>query len=349
MDDFNESLDDFVTPPDNQEEEIIEDVLETPTEEILDTQQEEEGDESPDIIAELLKTKGIQDSSKIKIQNDEGEIVEMKWEDLSIEDQLGILNHTDTTSESDLEDDEIELLNTIRSSKMTPAEYIQYIQKISVDNYVNNTNTPSYKVDDISDDELYLMDILHKVGDENITDEELQKALDSAKSDEVLYKKQVDAIRREYKSLEDSKRQEEQELVLKQQKEQYDQFTNQIGQSIVNFKEFEGFELNMSRDDQEELYEFITGFDQAGNSIFSKALNDPNLLVQMAWFALNGKQMVEDITDYFTNEISNVRKNSYQKGVEDGRNGKVKDNTVYRKPKNNKSSFSSDLIDEDFV
>jgi hypothetical protein len=38
----------------------------------------------------------------------------------------------------------------------------------------------------------------------------------------------------------------------------------------------------------QELYEFITGYDAAGNNYFAKALTDPKTLVQTAWLALNG-------------------------------------------------------------
>ena len=47
--------------------------------------------------------------------------------------------------------------------------------------------------------------------------------------------------------------------------------------------------------------------DAAGTSILGKALNDPKVLVPAAWFALNGKQMIDDITDYFQKEITQVR------------------------------------------
>jgi hypothetical protein len=54
----------------------------------------------------------------------------------------------------------------------------------------------------------------------------------------------------------------------------------------------------MDNDDKEELYDFITGFDEAGNSILGKAMNDPAILVKMAWFALHGEDMLDDISDY---------------------------------------------------
>ena len=346
IDDFDEGLDGDLDENLEQPSEF-EDHLET-QDDLGDS--DEEPSSEPDLVSELLKAKGIQDSSKIKIENEQGEIEEMNWTDLSIEEQLEILRHEDKAPETDLDKEEIELLNSIRNSKMSPKEYMEYMQKTGVDNYIKNSQNQEqhYKVDDISDDELFVLDIINKVGDENITDEELQQALDTAKTNMTVFNKQVQAIRNEYKTLEDNAKQQEELLAQQREQERFDQFAGTIENSIRNFTEFEGFELNMTDDDRNEVYEFITGFDKAGNSIFSKALNDPDLLVQMAWFALNGKEMISDITDYFTNEISNVRKTSYQKGLEDARKGKVKDGTVYRKPKTSKSSTIADL-DEDFI
>lgn len=84
----------------------------------------------------------------------------------------------------------------------------------------------------------------------------------------------------------------------------------------------------------QNLYDFITGKDAAGNNYFAKALSDPATLVKTAWLALNGDQMVSDITNYFQKEISNVRKTSYKKGVEDTQNKMNKtNNVVYKETK----------------
>ena len=106
----------------------------------------------------------------------------------------------------------------------------------------------------------------------------------------------------------------EQEQIAQQQ---YDQFSDQIVDEINNLTEIQGFELNMENDDMQELYDFITGYDAAGNNYLAKALSDPHILVKTAWLALNGDQMINDITSYFQKEIANVRKESYKKGVTD--------------------------------
>ena len=84
---------------------------------------------------------------------------------------------------------------------MTPDQYIQSLQ-------VSEPPTPTYEVDNMSDDELFCLDLLDKVGADNITDEELQQALENAKANENLYSKQVASLRVYYKELEEKRQQE---------------------------------------------------------------------------------------------------------------------------------------------
>jgi hypothetical protein len=80
---------------------------------------------------------------------------------------------------------------------MTPGQFIQNLQQLNHEEPVQ-----VYEVDSMSDDELFCLDLLDKVGSENISDEELQQALDNAKANESLYSKQVASLRVYYKDLE---------------------------------------------------------------------------------------------------------------------------------------------------
>lgn len=319
----------------------------------IETSQEDDNEESSlsnddsSIIEHLLRSKGISDSSKIKFESDEdGEIQEVDWNSLSAEDKLNILSSDTTEAIEDnsdqLDDSEIELINTIRSSKMSPTEYITYMQQQGINNYLSNQQVQNYVVDDISDDELFITDTISKLGEDNVTDEELKDMLEQAKSNPTLYQKQIQALRNEYKGLEDNNIMQEQEYQRQAQIEQYNQFAENIEKEIRAFTDFGGYELNMDESEMEELYDFISGFDDAGVSIFGKALNDPALLVRMAWFALNGEQAMQDINDYWTNEIKQVRKSSYEKGIQDA---KKPSNLTIRSSSRNKSNY----IDDDFI
>lgn len=344
VEDFYDEVDDFEgqesNPTETQEEENNQ------PEEENEPQDPPKEEEPEDFISSLLKTRGIEDKTKIKFENEEGEIEEVDWESLSNEEKMSILESSNNI-ENELDEAEIELINAIRNSQMSPAEYLQYVQQTGVNNYIqNNSNSHQYLVDQYSDDELFIADFMSRM--EDVTEEEAQEALERAKSNETLFAKQIGAIRNEYKKIEEENIQQEQIEQETKAQEQYQEFANSVIDQINNFTEFQGYDLNMEYDDMQELYEFITGKDAAGNNHFAKALSDPKILVQTAWFALNGKQMIQDITDYFQKEITQVRKESYKKGQEDAKNKGNKPDVVFtNKSKPNKSQVEhySDLDD----
>ena len=312
----------------------------------IDSRQEEITEDrevlvEPDFIEELLKTKGIEDINRIKFENEDGEIEEVSWDSLSNRDRLNIINSSSDNS-NELQDQEIYLINAIRESKLSPAEYIQAIQRQGIDEYRRNTvdESYSYKVDDLTDEELYVADLITKIPD--ITKEEAFEALDRIKQNETLFKRQMGAIRSEYIKAEKETIQQEQWEQQQRAQEQYNQFAEGIENSILNFTEFSGCDLNMDQRDMQELYEFITGVDAAGVNHFGKVLNNPDALVRLAWFALNGEQMINDINTYYKNEISKVRETSYNKGLQEGRD---KPHVVHKsiKPDNTQSYYYDDL------
>lgn len=87
------------------------------------------------IISEFLKSRGIEDISKIKYEGEDGEEEEIDWDSLDSSEKLSILNQLNSGSENDLDDSELQLINTIRSSRMSPSEYLNYITQRGVDQY----------------------------------------------------------------------------------------------------------------------------------------------------------------------------------------------------------------------
>lgn len=163
-------------------------------------------------LESFLKGKGIQDIHKIKFEDEDGTETERDWDSLNTEEQLNILNSNRESPETGLDDEEIELINQIRMSKMSPSQYIQSLIPVQEDE-------PHYTVDDISDEELYMLDLQTRI--EDITDEQLQSALNKAKEDEDLFKKQVAGIRNEYKQIEDNKKAAEEAAQQEQATLQY--------------------------------------------------------------------------------------------------------------------------------
>ena len=124
-----------------------------------DTQDPEEGKED-DFLTSLLKSRGIEDKSKIKFATEEGDIEEVDWDSLSNEDKLNILSSSESTPENGLDESEIQLINAIRNSGMSPSEYLQFIGNGEVERYIQNSQEPQYEIDAYSDDELFLMDFM---------------------------------------------------------------------------------------------------------------------------------------------------------------------------------------------
>lgn len=314
-----------------------------PDESVEDPSQEPSNkDDGEDFIVTLLKSRGIEDMSKIKFEDEEGTVEEKDWNSLSNEEKLNILSYTDQDSDTDLDDNEVQLINAIRESGLTPAEYIQKLQTDGINSYIQNNQAEAYQyqVDQLDDDELFVYDFMSRMGD--VTQEEAQEALEKAKSNASLFAKQIGAIRKEYKDAENESIQQAQIEQEAQAQEWYDQFANQIAEQVNGLSDFSGYDLNMDDEDKEMLYDFIVGVDGAGNNYFAKALSDPKILVRTAWLALNGEQMIHDITEYFQKEISSVRKESYDKGKADAQK-KDKPDVVY---KNKSVGTHNDVYDD---
>ena len=284
------------------------------------SQQEEfvqQPEQEDDLILDFLKTRGIDDASKIKFEDDNGNIEEKSWNSLTKEEKFNILNtplSNEENQDNDLSDEEIQLLNTIRSSNLTPSQYIQQISGQQV------VQEPQYKIDDLSDDELFLLDLESRVGE--LSEDTAAQALTNAKQNEELFNKQVEGIRKEYKEREDYQLQQQQAEIEQQRQEAYNQFQDSVINSIGNFNSIGNLDLNFDNQDKEELAQFMLSRDETGNNYLWQALQDPDNLVKAAWFILNGDEALNNISDYFINQIKQVSENQYKKGFEEGRNGK---------------------------
>lgn len=324
-------------------DDVIEDY--EPQQELGDESQEQQQEDSSDesLISNILRNQGIDDLSRIKFEDEEGNIQERSWNQLTLEEKYNILSSNNSNPEFDLDDQEIELLNLVRSSNLTPSEYMQNFSKRSVENYLQNVQaqqTYDYSVDQYSDDELFVTDLLTKT--ENITDEEAIDILTKSKDNPTLYQKQINSLRNEYRQAELERVQQQQQQQQAYQQEIYQRFSNDVANAIEDLNEVSGYELNLDSDDKTEIFEFLTGFDSAGNSWLGKALNDPRTLARIGNFLLNEERIINDITSYYNNEIAQVRQNSYKKGYEDAQN---KSQFVY-KPLDSKTQFISDDLDE---
>lgn len=253
-----------------------------------------------DLTSEVLRLKGIADPNKIKFEDETGAIIERSWDNLTRAEQLNILASQE--QELDLADDEIELLNAIRNSGMSVSDYLNAMQT------PQEAPVQSYKIDQLSDEDVYALDLLEKVGADNITDEELEQAINNAKQNEALFKKTVEGLRKEYIRLQQD---EEAQLANEQAAKQeaaYRQFATSITNEIRGLNSFAGQELELSDEDSEELAAFMLELDESGTSAFGRALQDPNLFTKAAFWLLNEEQIIE--------ELSKQMQDNYKRGYE---------------------------------
>ena len=308
-------------------------------------------DQQDDFMSDFLKTRGIDDIQKIKFEDDEGNIEERPWDSLTKEEKFNILNtplnqedniHSEDNS---LTEEEIQLISQIRKNNLTPS---QFIEQVRGENYQQE---PQYKIDDLSDDELFLLDLESRVGE--LTDEMATQALTTAKQNEELFNKQVEGIRKEYKEREDYQLQQQEAEVEQQQQEAYNRFQDAVIDSINQFDAIGNLDLNLEDSDKEELAQFMLSRDEAGNNYLWQALQDPETLVKAAWFILNGDEALNNISDYFIKQIKLVSENQYKKGFEEGKQGKNPSRPevviINSKQNNHQPSYNSinDLDDDD--
>ena len=296
----------------------VDEFADEPSNEPQSTEEGESSNEdSQDLTEDLLAMRGIKDADKIKFEDESGAVVERSWNDLSKQEQLNILagNVEEPIDDSQqLDDDELNLINTIRNSGMNVQQYMNNIQPVQA--------PQAYHQNELSDDELYALNILQTVGSDNITDEELEKALEDAKENEDLYQRTVQGLRQQYQQLQQD---EQQRLVNEQyakQQEQYNAFANRVTQEIQNFNNFAGQEIELDNNEKEQLASFMLNINnKTGLSPLGETLQNPQYLTRAAFWLLNENKIMA--------ELNKQVQDAYKRGFSAGKGT----STLVQKPK----------------
>lgn len=270
-------------------------------------------EDDDDFTLQVLNLKGISDPSKIKFEDESGAIIERDWNDLSDNERLMILAGTEDP-ERDLEEDEILFINQLRENNLTPQQYIQAIQQQAAQQALEEYQQglqPTYEIDSLSDDELFALDLLEKVGEENITDEELKEALEHAKANETLFAKQIEGLRATYKNLEDQQRYDAEQAQIQQAEEQYREFSNEVLNEISSFDSLANQEIELSTDDKNDIANYMLTRRDTGVSDFYRDMQDPKTATLAAFWLLRGPEILS--------EMENQIKAAYQRGFNMGK------------------------------
>lgn len=257
-------------------------------------------EERTDFISGVLRKYGI-DANAIQIQNEEGELEEVSFDDLTDEEKMELF---ESASAPSINDHELNDLNVLRANRMSLADMIQWQREEAVKEYLAQANTPQYTVDGLSDEDLYVYDLHDRYPE--MTDEELEQELEYAKQNQALFEKKMTALRNEYKQLED-----EQIAQQKQQaSEAKEQEFNMLAQSLVHVANStnELHDLILEDEDKEAVLSFLLDRDANGQSQFYKLFEDPQKLFELAWYAKFGKQAFADVNDYYKKVIEKTRR-----------------------------------------
>lgn len=255
--------------------------------------------ENSELISNLLAQRGITDASKIRIEDEDGNIQELDFNSLPIEEQLEILQQ----DSPELDDSEIETINYLRENGIGIQELIEYHRNQAIQEYLQAQQT-NYTVDNLSDEELYKLDIASRY--EELSEEELEIELQKELNNPDLFKKKIDKLREVYKQEEIA----EQNELAKQAELEEEQNYQTLVDSMIEVAQGtnELFDLELEDEDKEEVLQFLLSKDINGQSEFVKLLNDPNALFQLAWFATKGQEAFNTIHDYYKKEIDLARK-----------------------------------------
>lgn len=290
-----------VNIPDNTTEEI----LESSSSEGEPTNFSEP--KNDDFILSFLNEYGLKDG-KVTYETEEGGTEEVSFNDLDSEEKINILK---SLTSPNLSKDEIEVINYLRENNATIQDVITYYSQKAVEDYIkeNGEIPKQYSVDEYSDEEIYTADLKSKFPD--MTDDDIKADLEIAKENEELFKKKVDIIRNQYKAKEEKEATER----ANAQKEQFDNFKNALSNQLsefneisMDYKDSRSQSLEIEDSEKEEIYRYILNQDENGETQFFKDLNNPKMLVELAWFALYGKDAISDISNYWKSQLKNARK-----------------------------------------
>lgn len=262
-------------------------------EEFTDTQ-----DDSPEqsYLDMLLEAKGL-NKNEISIYDENNNLTKVPFDSLSEQEKFDVLNNVDSPA---IDDSELQVLNYLRQNNMSLQDFADWQKKVGVEEYLAQQQ-PVTEIDGFTDEEMVAYDLIKRFG-ESMTNEEIDNEVERLKSNPEAFAKKVQLLRNAYKEEEvaQQKLYEEQESTRRQEDEKA--FINAYNTALQGMDSIQGIELDNS--DKNELMQFVLTKDQSGRTELSKALDNPESVLKMAWFLMHGEEAMNNVVDYFKSEIT---------------------------------------------
>lgn len=291
-----------VDPPADVTEDVVDPV--EPDEETI----EDDIDDDADYMETFLKSFGIEDGKTLKFENEDGTTEDIDFNSLSNKEKLEILKDLTTPQ---LQEHEIETINYLRRNNATMQDVVEYHKQKAIQEYIEKNGAPEkvYSVDEYNDEEIYMADAKAKYPD--MTDEELLADMEAAKENEALFNKKVEAIRKQYKAIEDKEKADAEQA----ERDRVENFKNSIQSTLDNFNEIsldytdaKADSLTIEASEKNKILEYITKPDANGMTQLYKDLYDAEKLISFAWWTNYGQESISSITKYFQKQLAEARK-----------------------------------------
>lgn len=317
-DEFDFDFEDEVIETQDQSVESVDDDDVSYTDDDFNNDSEESGD----YITRLLQSKGI-DRSKIQILDEEGNPSEIDFDSLSDAEKFDILNYQEEQALPS--DEEIQTINFLRQNNMSLQDFAEWQRQEAIQEYLSQQQTQS-DIDAYSDEEVVAYDYIKRFG-ESMSDEEIDAEIERLKADPDAFAKRVSLLRNAFKAEEEAQAKLYQDEAAAKQAENEQMFINTYHQAAGNIDSIQNTELDDN--DRDELLRFVLEKDQANRTGLSKAMDNPENVLKMAWYLLHGEERVDAMIDYFQKEISKRSKQGNPRVVKITRKTVPQDDFVF--------------------
>lgn len=317
-DEFDFDFEDEVIETQDQSVESVDDDDVSYTDDDFNNDSEESGD----YITRLLQSKGI-DRSKIQILDEEGNPSEIDFDSLSDDEKFDILSYQEEQALPS--DEEIQTINFLRQNNMSLQDFAEWQRQEAIQEYLSQQQSQS-DIDSYSDEEVVAYDYIKRFG-ESMSDEEIDAEIERLKADPDAFAKRVSLLRNAFKAEEEAQAKLYQDEAAAKQAENEQMFINTYHQAAGNIDSIQNTELDDN--DRDELLRFVLEKDQANRTGLSKAMDNPENVLKMAWYLLHGEERVDAMIDYFQKEISKRSKQGNPRVVKTTRKTVPQDDFVF--------------------
>lgn len=274
-------------------------------------------EDDPGLLSYMFSKRGI-DPNNISIQDEEGNLKQVRFDELPTNDQYDLLFNEAPNEALNFDEDETNVINGWRSVGMNPMDYINSIINDAIESYKNNTEKPISSVNNFSDDEIFSAKL--KMDYPSLSAEERNDILESSKLNPDAYRKQVENIRNSFDEIEKSyaQQRDEYEVNRKRQHEmsQYNVFANKLNDS--NFLNVDDYNVTLDDSEKENIKRFVYAKNKNGETGLDRALKNPAFKAKLAYYALYGDGLINDISKNYSADVNAAKRNGYAEGFAAG-------------------------------